>query len=364
MFGRKPDFDRLLKVLWREGEPDKIPYYEHFVDHEMIEAIIRRSLPRPALASRDAADKRETVEYLRGLVYFYSKLGYDYIPLELPISLARKTVATRDTAYLNRGLRTWQDEHRGIIETREDFEAYPWPDPEEAVNLSVLDLLQTLLPSEMKVVSGVGGGVLEHVMWMMGTVPFCMALYRDPRLVKDMFMKVGSLIYEVDKAIADHGCVGALRMGDDMGYRKGTMVAPSILRKYVFPWQKKCADLAHRAGMPFILHSCGNLEAVMEDLINYVGIDAKHSFEDAIMPVWEAKRLYGDKIAILGGVDVDKLARLNETSLRKYVRKILKLCAPGGGYALGSGNTITNYVKPENYLAMLEEGEKYSKHIL
>jgi len=35
-------------------------------------------------------------------------------------------------------------------------------------------------------------------------------------------------------------------------------------------------------------------------------IDAKHSYEDAIMPVTEAKKKYGEKIAILGGVDVDR----------------------------------------------------------
>jgi len=44
------------------------------------------------------------------------------------------------------------------------------------------------------------------------------------------------------------------------------------------------------------------------DLINFVGIDTKPSFEDAIMPVAEVKRKYGGRIAILGGVDVNKLS--------------------------------------------------------
>jgi len=48
-----------------------------------------------------------------------------------------------------------------------------------------------------------------------------------------------------------------------------------------------------------------------------------------------------------------------QTPLRAYVRQMLERCAVGGGYALGSGNTITNYTPIENYLAMLEEGEKY-----
>jgi len=62
---------------------------------------------------------------------------------------------------------------------------------------------------------------------------------------------------------------------------------------------------------------------------------------------------------VLGGIDVDILSRLSEKEVRKEVTRILYECAPGGGYALGSGNTIANYVKLENYLAMLDEGSKY-----
>ncbi|MCX8171804.1 MAG: uroporphyrinogen-III decarboxylase-like protein, partial [Candidatus Bathyarchaeota archaeon] len=248
--------------------------------------------------------------------------------------------------------------------TIEDFEAYPWPDPEDAADLTYFELLERLLPDDMGVVGGVGGGVFEHVSWLMGMVPLCRAVYRDKDLVERMFDKIGSIIVRVDEEIAKMGKLIALRMGDDMGYKKGTFLSPDILRKYVFPWQKKCVEIAHRRGLPFILHSCGNLKGVMDDLINYVGIDAKHSFEDEIEPVWEAKNRYGDRIAILGGVDVDKLSRMPEKALRSYVRDILDRCAPGGGYALGSGNSIANYIPVENYLAMLDEGEKFSiKHI-
>ena len=82
----------------------------------------------------------------------------------------------------------------------------------------------------------------------------------------------------------------------------------------------------------------------MEDLIEDVRIDAKHSFEDTIMPITEFKRAYGKRISVLGGVDVNKLCRLEENELRHYVRGILDSCMPTGGYMLGSGNSIANYV--------------------
>ena len=214
------------------------------------------------------------------------------------------------------------------------------------------------LPEDMKLVSGVAGGVLEHVVWIMGLRPFSLALYREPKLVEKMFNKVGSMIVKVDEIIGEMEKVGALRMGDDMGYKAGTMISPENLRRYVFPWQKRCVEIAHKYGKPFILHSCGNLRKIIEDLIEYVRIDAWHSFQDVIMPVTEAKEKYGDRVAILGGIDVDKLSRLPVLKLKEYTLSVLKKCMPGGGYALGSGNSITNYISIKNYKAMLKVGLK------
>ena len=113
--------------------------------------------------------------------------------------------------------------------------------------------------------------------------------------------------------------------------------------------------MAHEAGVPYFLHSCGNVTEIMDDLIDTVRIDAKHSVEDAILPVQEWKRRYGGRIGILGGVDIDKLTRLSHEALRTYVRKIIDDCSGGGHFAIGSGNSIPDYIPLENYLTMLDE---------
>lgn len=361
-----PDFQRLLDVLLREREPDILPFYEHFADPEIIEAISRKPITRIS-----ALGEQGMRTYFQVLVDFYVGLGFDYVPFEVPLKFPRSNVLeTKDTAYLSRGLRTWRDETRGTIETLEDFEEYPWPDPDDAADLMNFEILTRQLPEDMKVVGGVGGGVFEHVSWLMGLANACRTLYTDRLLIERMFETVGSIILAIDKKIVERGYVGALRMGDDLGYRNGTFIPPESLRRYVFPWYRRIVALAHNNGLPFILHSCGNLyvqdktqRTVMDDLIEDVRIDAKHSYEDAILPVIQAKEKYGDRISILGGVDVDKLVQLPEAGLRSYVRKIIEKCAPGGGYALGSGNSVANYIPVRNYLAMLDEGVRYGKHL-
>ena len=98
----------------------------------------------------------------------------------------------------------------------------------------------------------------------------------------------------------------------------------------------------------------------MDDLISDVRIDAKHSFEDAIEDVTSIKRRYGDRIAILGGIDVDFLCRRSEEEIRDRVTATLDACMPGGGYCLGTGNSVTNYIPLDNYLAMLDAGREWS----
>ena len=88
-------------------------------------------------------------------------------------------------------------------------------------------------------------------------------------------------------------------------------------------------------------------------------MDAKHSFEEVILPITEAKRLYGDRLSLLGGMDVDLLARGSEADIRAKTREIISVCLPGGGFCLGVGNWVTDYIPVENYLMMLDEARKY-----
>jgi uroporphyrinogen decarboxylase len=135
-------------------------------------------------------------------------------------------------------------------------------------------------------------------------------------------------------------------------------MSPDFLRRKILPWHKRCAEIARSKGKPYLLHSCGKLDEIMDDLIDDVGMDGKHSFEDAILPVAEAKRRYGDRISLLGGIDLDFLCRSPEGEIRRRVRDTLEVCMKGGGYCLGTGNTAANYLPLDSYLAMIDEGRR------
>jgi uroporphyrinogen decarboxylase len=115
----------------------------------------------------------------------------------------------------------------------------------------------------------------------------------------------------------------------------------------------------HDAGRLYLLHNCGQVEAVMPDLVDDIGIDGKHSFEDVIEPVQDVYRRWGGKTAIIGGIDVDFLCRGDEQAIRRRVRQVLDACLSGGRYCLGSGCTVPDYLPFDTFLIMLDEERKY-----
>ena len=135
-------------------------------------------------------------------------------------------------------------------------------------------------------------------------------------------------------------------------------MAPDYIADKFLPWHRQMASYAHERGKLFFFHCCGKVDPLMDVLIDEVGIDAKHSFEENVVPVTEAKRRWGERVALLGGLDVDFIARSPIEAIRRRVRATLDICQPGGGYCLGLGNWVTDYIPVENYLAVLDEGRR------
>lgn len=362
----KPDREEFRKIVLREKISSQVHLIELHIDAEIIKYFTQK-LGRKWIEPSLAKDRKSQAEVLQNYLECWYRLGYDYLRLtsdfrfSAGLSFAASRRKGQDTALLPRGKRQWVEEGKGIISSWEDFEKYNWPSPEE-MDLWPLEFVAQNLPEGMGILVVFSPGVFEVLSnELFGLETLSYLLYDDPSLVETVANKVGDLIYRAYERVIGLDNLLGFFQGEDMGFKKGTLVSPEALRRYILPWHKKLAQLAHDHGLLYLFHNCGYCESIMEDLIEEVKIDGKHSFEDAIMPVTEFKKKYGDRVAVLGGVDMDKLCRLEEKQLRQYVRVILEQCMPGGGYLLGSGNSITNYMPPENYLIMLDEGAKYGR---
>lgn len=349
-----PSFEDFENVLSGRKSPEKVYFVELGVDAEVMDYIGKNYLEREWTSISDSS-REDSIDQR---IDFFYRLGYDFIQLgpdwkDLPEFKKRKA---KDTAELSRGKREWIEEGGGIIKNWDDFEEIGWGDIE--YEMEHIRRTAEKLPKGMKIT--VGSTLFEMILEnFLGYEDLFKFSVKKPDLVEAIFQKWGQKLLGFYKEAIKMPEVGAIFHADDLGYKGGTLLSHDFLRENVFPWFKKFSSLAHENDKTYWYHCCGNVLSIMEDLIEDVNIDAFHSFQDVIIPVGESMEKYGDRIACLGGIDVDKLSRMNRKDLRKYVKNTLDECMPGR-YALGSGNTVTNYVPPENYLTVLEEGMEWN----
>jgi len=332
----KPDISQLIANLCRRPST-RVPNVELGI-HPVIK---ERFLGRPVVTLADDVE-------------FWHRAGYDYIKLQPGVDFDPARMASdRNVRTSEDGtvVRKWASEGSGVIASREDLERYVFPEPED-LSYERFDQVKPLLPPGMGVI-GQYGDIFTMTWEMMGFEAFSMAVYEDPELVDALNQKLGAIVLSMYERMAVHPAVDILWYSDDIAYATGLMISPALLRKYFFPWLKKIGDLARASGKPFMYHTDGVLYDIMEDIIA-CGVDALHPIEPKAMELAEVKRRYGDRLCLIGHVDVDMLARGTREQVRAQVRKNIAEAWTGTGYCAGSGNSIPEYVNFDNYMAMLE----------
>lgn len=358
----RPNFERLRRTLLLQGEPDRVPLLELGVD---------RDLKRAFLGGRRRG--------LEGEVEFWVAAGYDHVPLAAGIGMViAGQIQPRDEAgaafadVMRRGhahyslyleedsTRKWMEEDSGVITSMADFQNFPWPDPRD-IDLSLLDQVGKLLPEGMKIIALVSN-TFPQVSSLMGTSTFFLSLHDNPELVSLLFGKLADMEYETLKRVVPHPAVGAVWIVGDIAYGQGPLVSPQVLRRHMFPNVKRMVDLCHQHDLPCLFHSDGNLTQVIDDLID-CGINGLHPIEPKAMDIVAVKQKYGRKLCLCGNIDLAYTLTLGTPEeVAEEVKLRLRQVAPGGGYCLGSSNSVTEYVPLANFNAMREAALRYGRY--
>lgn len=338
----EPDYNNMVQVACNRWV-DRIPLYEHIIGEKVIREITG-SNPYELCNSKDRADSREG---FRQYWNFWKQMGYDTASMEFGLCGALV------------GGGALGDHKEGCIKDRSDFERYPWDEIPERYFSMYADQIRNFAaacPAGMKAVGGVGNGLFEAVQDIVGYIDLCYIKADDEELYADLFKAMGDVQYKIwDRFMdefSDVFCI--LRFGDDLGFKSSTLLSADDIRTHILPQYRRITDKVHSKGKPFLLHSCGNLFSVFDDIIDIANIDAKHSNEDEIahFTIWVEK--YGDRIANFGGIDTDVLCRYSREYIRDYVLDCLNRIKGRGGIAFSTGNSIPDYVPTEGYLAMIE----------
>lgn len=332
----RPDIEQLIQTLKR-GKAEYLPLAELGIHPTIKEKL----LGHPILTLKDDVD-------------FWHKAGYDYIKLQPGANfnpaargLSENLTFSEDGTFS----RKWAAEGKGVISTIDEFEKYNFP-KESDFDYSKFEHIKPLLPEGMGVI-GQYGDIFTMTWEMMGFEEFSMALFTNPELIQILMDKIGKLVLKMFAYMAQCDSVDILWYSDDIAYTNGLLISPDCLKQYFFPWLKKIGDLAKEKNKPLIFHTDGILYEVFENIIE-CGVDAIHPIEPKAMKISEVKEKVGDRLSLIGNIDVDLLSRGKPAEVRRQVIKNVEQVGYNGGYCVGSGNSIPEYVKMENYLAMID----------
>jgi uroporphyrinogen decarboxylase len=331
----QPDFEQLLKVLRRE-KPDRPVLFEFFMSGPVQEKLaggpIRQDIPK--------------IDRIRACLRAFHTGGYDYAVVpgwETDFVCFPKGKSEKKNSYSqNEGT---------VIHDEASFAAYKWQTVKPEA-YEILDLLRPDIPEGMKLIIPCCGGIEENMVELVGYEDLCFMQIDEPELVKRIADAIGSRLLAHYEHALKHDTVGAIMINDDWGFKTQTLMSPAFLREHIVPWYRKIAAAAHAAGRSVLMHSCGDLHEVWNDIIDDIKVDGKHSYEDGILPVENSYDEYGHRIAILGGIDMDFLCRKTPDEIYKRSAEMIERTGGCRAYALGSGNSIADYVPVANYEAM------------
>jgi len=348
-----PDFKRIIATL-KHQEPDRVPLAEAAISYEMMSQFLGKEVKDSDVATQ---------------VEFWTKAGYDYVALT--VGMMQPGRVTEDSAIskvikkalLEKGAENqdeaWNLEKRAFIRDDQDFDSFPW-DELAKLDYSKFYEVQKYLPEGMKIVAL--SGKIFTVTWMlMGLENFCVSLVTNPKLIEKIFEKVANIQFEALKKIIKIPNVAVVWAVDDLAFGTGPIINPKQLRQYVFPWYKEIGRVCHENGLYFFFHSDGVVWEILEDLIE-LGIDALHPIDPTCLDIEEVKRKVGNRITLIGNISNELLMEGKPEEVTELVKKRIKALAPGGGYMLGSGNSVPEWAKLENYKAMIEAAKQYGQY--
>lgn len=344
----EPDYRHILNAAINK-RPLRLPLYEHNISPVIMGRIIGEEFA--GLINGNDSDKEQ---YFKMFCNFFKQMTYDVISFEANI-----TWILPNGGALRGG-------KIGTIQNRTDFNEYPWDELSDMYWNKADPLFKAIskcIPDGMKLVGGVGNGVFEISEDLVGLEYLAYMQVDNPELFTDLYKKIGDLMAAIWRQFLErYGKYYAVcRFGDDLGFKSGTLTSPRVICENILPNYKETLSIIKEAGIPFLWHSCGNIFEIMDAVIE-TGINAKHSNEDGIAEFDKWIEIYKDRIGLFGGIDVDMLCQKKPQDIFNIVvEKGKRYRKTANGYALGSGNSIPDYVPTEGYLAMIEAVQKIRK---
>ena len=155
--------------------------------------------------------------------------------------------------------------------------------------------------------------------------------------------------------------IDGVLLGSDWGSQKSLLMSPNIWHELIEPGEKMEYDLIHSAHKDVWVHSCGNVEQIMGDLIN-LGVDVLNPLQPECMDIKRIKKQFGDKLTFWGGISTQQtLPYGTPEEVRRETDEVAKFMRTNGGYILAPSQEIQADVTYENLRMLIDSARSLAR---
>lgn len=356
--------ERVLAALNRQV-PDKIPWLENAIDEKLQERIMGTKDFTPGelceklgmdgfgyhfpMGGQAKAEQAiQAASGFKGSFYYPKKVTFDFFP---PWIAEMSSDPQTGRSFVKRGLLTSDD-------SLHLFDEY-LPDPDHPERYERVARWIDQYKGDYAVYGRLRLGSAS-MLESMGIMQFAYNVYDNPNLVKEVHRRFSEWSAKVVEHLNQMD-FDFFWVNDDLADTKSPWMSREMFQEFFLPYQQIVANTIRK---PWVFHSDGNILPLLDDILT-LGMKGIHPIQPAAMDIKKIKSLYGNRVCLLGNIDLDYTLTLGSPEeVEQEVKERIAAAGPGGGYIITSANSLPDYCKTENVWAMSQAIKKYGQYPL
>lgn len=234
------------------------------------------------------------------------------------------------------------------------LDRHPWPDPDAPGLLADAERSIAARGADRFIVPNFGFALFERAWSLRGFDQLLMDLVDQPDQVAELLDRITVIQTALARRFVALGVDGGY-FGDDYGAQRGLLFSPVLWRKLIKPRLAQMFAVFREAGLPVILHSDGDIWAILPDLVE-IGLTCLNPVQPEVLPHERLQRELGGRLSFYGGVSTQEvLPKATPDGVREAARACARQLAPEGtGLVLGPSHRMQSDIPPENVIALLD----------
>lgn len=235
------------------------------------------------------------------------------------------------------------------------LEAYEIPDPHDEAHYDSFREMKRLYGDDKWLIGSSQISVFEASWYLRGMEQFLIDMITDRDYAHALMDKVMRFPLEVGKKYVELGA-DMVWFGDDVSSQERMIMSVELWRECLKPrYATLFAEMKNaNPNVKTAYHSCGNCEAILDDMVE-IGLDVLNPLQPLAIDPFAIKKRYGKRLALFGGLDVQRvMPRGSPAEVQQAVRKLKSQCGKDGGYILAPAHHIQADTPTENIQAFYD----------